>query len=119
MSEENIHPGFAVILTSMRLRRILALLAIVLPLTGLAQKVRFAEKFGNDSTVFTLSVDPKQPIEAGKTFEARIKVRQTEHWHLYSSKTSDEGPVGLSVFVHPDHAADFAVNKSQLQNGKQ
>ncbi len=92
----------------MRIRRILALLAIMVPLTGLAQKVRFAEKFRNDSTVFTLSVDSKQKIEVGKTFEARIKVNQT-HWHMYSVKSSDEGPPPLELMIHPDHTDKYTL----------
>jgi thiol:disulfide interchange protein len=94
----------------MRIRRIFALLAILLPLTGLAQKMRFAEKFGNDSSVFTLSVDQKQKIEQGKTFEARIKVHQTEHWHMYSSKSSEDGPTPLSIVIHPENTNNFSIS---------
>src|SRR5688500_13041989 len=94
----------------MHIRRILALLAIMVPLTGLAQKVRFAEKFSNDSTVFTLSVDQKQKFEQGKTFEARVKVKQNGHWHLYSSKNSEDlGVSPLTLEVHPDAAKSFKV----------
>src|SRR5687768_7674114 len=94
----------------MRIRRIFALLAILLPLTGLAQKMRFAEKFGNDSTVFTLSIDQKQKFEQGKTFEARIKVKQRGYWHLYSSKNSEDlGVSPLTLEIHPDAQKSFKV----------
>lgn len=93
----------------MRLCRIFAVVALLVPLLGMAQKTRFADKFGNDSTVFTLSVDLKQKIEIGKTFEARIKVKQNGEWHLYSSKSSPEGPTPLSLFVHPDVSKYYSI----------
>lgn len=81
------------------LARILIFLFVLTNLAYGQGKVRLASKFGNDSTVFTLSVDSKQKIEQGKTFEARIKVKQNG-WHLYSSKMSpDVGPTPLTITI--------------------
>lgn len=76
------------------------IIVILFALTNLAYSqgnVRLASKFGNDSTVFTLTVDNKQSVEQGKTFEARIKIKQNG-WHLYSSTMSpDVGPTPLTI----------------------
>lgn len=89
--------------------RILVFLFVLTNLAYGQGKVRLANKFGNDSTVFTLSVDSKQKIEQGKTFEARIKVEQNG-WHLYSSKMSpDVGPDPLSIAIPPELSNIYKV----------
>ncbi|HEY6172039.1 MAG TPA: cytochrome c biogenesis protein CcdA, partial [Candidatus Kapabacteria bacterium] len=81
------------------LARILVFLFVLTNLAYGQGKVRLASKLGNDSTIFTLSVDSKQKIEQGKNFEARIKVKQNG-WHLYSSKMSpDVGPTPLTITI--------------------
>lgn len=91
------------------LARILVFLFVVTNLAYGQGKVRLANKFGNDSTVFTLSVDSKQKIEQGKTFEARVKVKQNG-WHLYSSTMSpDVGPDPLSITIPPELGKTYKV----------
>ncbi len=88
------------------------ILIFIFVLTNLAYgqgKVRLASKLGNDSTLFTLSVDSKQKIEQGKTFEARIKVKQNG-WHLYSSKMSpDVGPTPLTITIPPQLSKTYKL----------
>lgn len=74
-----------------------------------AQKaVRLATKFAADSAVFTLKVDPKDSIIAGRTFKATINVtdiraKGSPAWHPYSSLMSeDAGPTPLTVTVPPE-----------------
>lgn len=89
--------------------RILVFLFVLTNLAYGQGKVRLADKFGSDSTIFTLSVDSKQKIEQGKTFEARIKVKQ-DGWHLYSSKMSpDVGPDPLSITIPPELSKIYKV----------
>lgn len=89
--------------------RILVFLFVLTNLAHGQGKVRLASKFGNDSTVFTLSVDSKQKIEQGKTFEARIKVKQNG-WHLYSSKMSpDVGPTPLTITIPPELSKTYKL----------
>ena len=89
--------------------RILVFLFVLTNLAYGQGKVRLANKFGNDSTVFTLSVDSKQKIEQGKTFEARIKVKQNG-WHLYSSKMSpDVGPTPLTITLPPELSKTYKL----------
>jgi len=84
------------------LARILAFLFVLTNLAYGLGKVRLASRLDNDSTIFTLSVDSKQKIEQGKTFEAQIKVMQNG-WHLYSSKMSpDVGPTPLTITIPPE-----------------
>lgn len=83
-------------------KHLVRILLFLLVLTNFAYsqgKVRLANKFGNDSTIFTLTVDSKQKIVQGKTFEAKIKVKQNG-WHMYSSKMSpDVGPTPLTITI--------------------
>jgi thiol:disulfide interchange protein len=89
------------------LARILVFLFVVTNLAYGQGKVRLASKLGNDSTIFTLSVDNKQKIEQGKTFEARVKVKQNG-WHLYSSKMSpDVGPTPLTITIPPELSSTY------------
>lgn len=82
--------------------RILVFLFVLTNLAHAQGTVRLADKFGSDSTVFTLAVDSKQKIEQGKTFEAHIKVKQNG-WHFYSSTMSpDVGPDPLSITIPPE-----------------
>lgn len=89
--------------------RILVFLFVLTNLAHAQGTVRLADKFGSDSTVFTLSVDSKQKIEQGKTFEARIKVKQNG-WHFYSSTMSpDVGPDPLSITIPPELKKTYKI----------
>jgi thiol:disulfide interchange protein DsbD len=82
----------------------LILCGSVLPYCAFTQgKPRLAEKLSNDSTVFTIVLDPAQKPEQGKTFEVKIKANPNSHWHLYSSTMSpDVGPTPLALSIAPE-----------------
>lgn len=95
-------------------RNLTGLLILLLFLAGLpssssAQRpVRLEKKLAADSMVFDLKVEPKDTLEVGKTFKAKIKARSIRpegapEWHMYSSTMDpDAGPTPLSVSIPPE-----------------
>lgn len=59
-----------------------------------ANDPKLATKFGKDSTLFSMQLDPHQKITCGKTFQATIHVTTGSVWHIWSASMSSEG--GLS-----------------------
>jgi thiol:disulfide interchange protein len=77
-------------------KRILIILAVIAAFLGsfgsLSAKrlEKPREKFASDSSVLTLSVDPKAEIMQGKTFQAKVHFKIGKGWHIYSSKSSPD-----------------------------
>jgi hypothetical protein len=73
---------------------------------------RVEHKLGGDSTVFSMTLDPKQPPKVGKTFQVTIHVSPGRDWHVYSAKMStDGGLVPLTLSLPPELADCFDIEK--------
>jgi len=71
--------------------------------TPAVRKVRLESKLMVDSSVFTMKIDPKQEIAAGKTFKARVHVKHNPKWHIYSSQMDpNSGLPILEVSLPPE-----------------
>ncbi len=82
------------------------------------RKPSLSTKLIQDSSIFTLSLDKKQVYYPGRTFVAKIHVRHSKGWHLYSSMMSpDAGPSPLSVTV-PDELDPYYSIVSLKESGK-
>ncbi|HWF44296.1 MAG TPA: cytochrome c biogenesis protein CcdA [Candidatus Kapabacteria bacterium] len=83
-----------------------------------ASQPRLETKLAGDSTIFKLSIAPKEKPTAGRTFQAVIHVNLRTHWHLYSSMMSDSGdliPLSLGV---PDEISKYFQIVSLKETGK-
>jgi thiol:disulfide interchange protein DsbD len=70
------------------------------------RKISLYTKLLNDSSIFTIKLDPKESYFPGKTFTAHVHVHHANHWHLYSSTMSpDAGPTPLRMAI-PDDMSD-------------
>lgn len=75
------------------------------------RKIRLESKLMDDSTVFSMKVDPKTPIVAGKTFQAKIHVKHNPHWHVYSSMVDPEsGMPRLSISIPPELEGTYKLD---------
>jgi thiol:disulfide interchange protein len=73
-------------------------------------KLRLESKLLSDSTIFTLSVDPKIDYFPGKIFAVKLTAKHNKNWHIYSSTMSpDAGPVPLAVSVPAELASMFEL----------
>ncbi|MDP4198583.1 MAG: hypothetical protein Q8922_00395 [Bacteroidota bacterium] len=67
----------------------------LIPVVGVAgngwNEPKLATKIFQDSTIFTLHLDPKQSHKAGSTFEVTIHVKPGAGWHVWSADMSSEG----------------------------
>ena len=68
-----------------------ALRAVSQPGAAHFNEIKLDTKLHQDSTIFTLMLDTKQPHKAGSTFEAVIHVNPGVGWHVWSSDMSAEG----------------------------
>ncbi|SRR5579883_274522 len=73
---------------------------------------RLANKLGRDSTIFSMSLMPKQMPKVGKTFKVKIHVTPHGDWHVYSSKMkNEEGLTPLTLQVPPQLEDFFEIEK--------
>jgi thiol:disulfide interchange protein len=79
---------------------------------------RIEKHLSDDSTIFTLKLEPNQNPTAGKEFKIRIHVAADPAWHIYSSQMSPEsGSTPLSISI-PDDIADFFQITNLTETGK-
>ncbi len=73
---------------------------------------RIEKKLGGDSTLFSMTLAPKQNPKVGGTFQVIVHVIPGADWHVYSTKMStDGGLVPLTLAVPPELADYFEVEK--------
>ena len=73
---------------------------------------RIEHKLGGDSTVFSMTLGPKEKPKVGKSFQITMHVTPGHDWHVYSSKMSTEGGlVPLTLTVPPELSEYFEVEK--------
>jgi Disulphide bond corrector protein DsbC len=73
---------------------------------------RVEHKLGGDSTIFSMTLNPKEHPKAGGTFQVTVHVTPGRDWHVYSTKMStDGGLVPLTLAVPPELADYFEVEK--------
>ena len=68
---------------------------------------RIEHKLGGDSTIFSMTVAPKEHPKVGGSFQVTIHVTPGQDWHVYSSKMSTEGGLVPLTLVVPPELADF------------
>lgn len=98
---------------------LLAIFAVLATVSGLdsqvfaqAKKVRLEKKLMDDSLVFTMKLNPKDSIVAGKIFKVAIHAKGSNHWHPYSpSMDPDAGPDPMEITVPPELASVYQVVK--------
>ncbi len=79
---------------------------------------RVEHKLGGDSTVFSMTLAPKQHPKVGGTFDVVIHVAPGQDWHVYSAKMStDGGLVPLTLTVPPELADYYGIEKIE-ENGE-
>ncbi|HYM20779.1 MAG TPA: cytochrome c biogenesis protein CcdA [Candidatus Kapabacteria bacterium] len=77
---------------------------------GYAQSAKsLREKFANDSSILTLSVDPNADISQAKIFEAKVHFKIGKGWHIYSSKSSDEAGYPMKIGIPDELKNSFEV----------
>jgi hypothetical protein len=93
---------------------IVTVLFLIVAQAGIAHATgpRIEHKLGGDSTIFSMTVSPKQHPKVGSTFQVTIHVTPGQDWHVYSSKMStDGGLVPLTLALPPELSEFYDVEK--------
>src|SRR5438046_7057944 len=86
------------------------LLLTIAATTGYSQDPSLEKKLYPDSTIFKLKLEPNSIPKAGNSFKVRIHVIPGKHYHIWSSKMSNEGGlVPLTLKVPSTIARYFAI----------
>src|SRR5439155_7900268 len=94
------------------------ILCFLLALSAHANDPKLCTKLYQDSTVFALALDQKQPHKVGSTFEVKIHVKPGKGWHVWSADMSSEGGLTPLKIAVPGEISKYFELVSFRENGE-